>query len=321
MKMSKNTLLKKIEQGYRENYCNGEYTLNLVTENKDESTYVLKYTYETGEEIAITITASYLGQVSFYSNIHHYYISNFNIHTKSVINVMRILFDLIDCNKDDMLEYYRTVETKETDETENNDIKGHIYIDTDSVKVAPLPEQQIGEESIKDTIIADDTIAYQNARVKETKPTVLNVMQCMMCQADREGNRCGGEQWCKQTWKRYGAIVNPEWHHVNLETVRNIDNDMLDEKRRIYCTIYRELKRTINDLSKCKTTISYRSRMLNFRCLATRLKYEKKLTLAMCKYLDLKLSMANVENGLWSSDVEVATGQHYSRKYNRPTLR
>lgn len=149
MKMSKNTLLKKIEQGYRENYCNGEYTLNLVTENKEESMYVLKYTYETGEEIAITITSSYLGQVSFYSHIHHYYISNFSNRTKSVINVMRLLFDLIDCNKDDMLEYYRTVETKETDETENNDIKGHIYIDTDSVKVAPLPEQQTSEEFIK----------------------------------------------------------------------------------------------------------------------------------------------------------------------------
>lgn len=222
MKMSKNTLLKKIEQGYRENYCNGEYTLNLVTENKEESMYVLKYTYETGEEIAITITSSYLGKVSFYSHIHHYYISNFNNHTKSVINVMRLLFDLIDCNKDDMLEYYRTVETKETDETENNDIKGHIYIDTDSLEVAPLPEQQTSEESIKDTVIADDTIAYQNARVKETKPTVLNVMQCMMCPADREGNRCGGKQWCKQTWKRYAAIVNPEWHHINLNTLANL---------------------------------------------------------------------------------------------------
>lgn len=226
MKMSKNTLLKKIEQGYRENYCNGEYTLNLVTENKEESMYVLKYTYETGEEIAITITSSYLGQVSFYSHIHHYYISNFNIHTKSVINVMRLLFALIDCNKDDMLEYYRTVETKETDETENNDIKGHIYIDTDSVKVAPLPEQQTSEESIKDTVIADDTIAYQNARVKETKPTVLNVMQCMMCPADREGNRCGGKQWCKQTWKRYGALAyqcknygNANVYKLDVETI------------------------------------------------------------------------------------------------------
>ena len=257
MKMSKNTLLKKIEQGYRENYCNGEYTLNLVTENKDESTYVLKYTYETGEEIAITITASYLGQVSFYSNIHHYYISNFNNHTKSVINVMRILFDLIDCNKDDMLEYYRTVETKETDETENNDIKGHIYVDTDSVKVAPLPEQQTSEESIKDTVIADDTIAYQNARVKETKPTVLDVMQCMMCQADREGNRCGGKQWCKQTWKRYGAIVNPEWHHVSLATLANIDFDMLDEKRKLVFDINQILKDGIRNLYKCENHISF----------------------------------------------------------------
>lgn len=257
MKMSKNTLLKKIEQGYRENYCNGEYTLNLVTENKEESMYVLKYTYETGEEIAITITSSYLGQVSFYSHIHHYYISNFNNHTKSVINVMRLLFDLIDCNKDDMLEYYRTVETKETDETENNDIKGHIYIDTDSVKVAPLPEQQTSEESIKDTVIADDTIAYQNARVKETKPTVLNVMQCMMCQADREGNRCGGKQWCKQTWKRYGAIVNPEWHHVSLATLANIDFDMLDEKRKLVFDINQILKDGIRNLYKCENHISF----------------------------------------------------------------
>lgn len=256
MKMSKNTLLKKIEQGYRENYCNGEYTLNLVTENKDESTYVLKYTYETGEEIAITITASYLGQVSFYSNIHHYYISNFNNHTKSVINVMRILFDLIDCNKDDMLEYYRTVETKETDETENNDIKGHIYVDTDSVKGAPLPEQQTGEESIKDTIIADDTIAYQTAKVTKTK-SVLDVMQCMMCQADREGNRCGGKQWCKQTWKRYGAIVNPEWHHVSLATLTNIDFDMLDEKRKLVFDINQILKDGIRNLYKCENHISF----------------------------------------------------------------
>lgn len=89
MKMSKNTLLKKIEQGYRENYCNGEYTLNLVT-----------------------------------------------------------------------------------DETENNDIKGHIYVDTDSVKVAPLPEQQTGEESITDTIIADDNSSY-NIEVLRAKQ-VLN---------------------------------------------------------------------------------------------------------------------------------------------------
>ena len=91
-------------------------------------------------------------------------------------------------------------------------------------------EQQTGEEPILDTIISDDNIAYQTAEVTKTKHSVLEVMQCMMCPADREGNRCGGKQWCKQTWKRYGAIINPEWHHVSLATLANIDNDMLDEK-------------------------------------------------------------------------------------------
>lgn len=57
--------------------------------------------------------------------------------------------------------------------------------------------------------------------------------ECTECPADREGNRCGGKQWCKQTWKRYDAIVNPEWHHVSLATLANIDIDMLDETRQI----------------------------------------------------------------------------------------
>lgn len=135
--------------------------------------------------------------------------------------------------------------------------KGHIYIDTDSVKVAPLPEQQTSEESIKDTIIADDNIAYQTAKVTKTKHSVLDVMQCLMCPADREGNRCGGEQWCKQTWKRYGAIVNPEWHHVSLTTLANIDFDMLDEKRKLVFDINQILKDGIRNLYKCENHISF----------------------------------------------------------------
>lgn len=127
------------------------------------------------------------------------------------------------------------------------------YSESTNVETVAQPS----EESIKDTVIADDTIAYQNARVKETKPTVLNVMQCMMCQADREGNRCGGKQWCKQTWKRYGAIVNPEWHHVSLATLANIDFDMLDEKRKLVFDINQILKDGIRNLYKCENHISF----------------------------------------------------------------
>lgn len=145
----------------------------------------------------------------------------------------------------------------ESEKTETNKIKGHIYIDTDSVKVAPLPEQQTSEESIKDTIISDDNIAYQTAEVTKTKHSVLEVMQCMMCYADREGNRCGGKQWCKQTWKRYDAIVNPEWHHVSLATLANIDFDMLDEKRKLVFDINQILKDGIRNLYKCENHISF----------------------------------------------------------------
>nr|DAN95633.1 MAG TPA: hypothetical protein [Caudoviricetes sp.] len=112
------------------------------------------------------------------------------------------------------------------------------------------------EETIT-AIIADDAIAYQNARVKETKKSVLDAMQCMMCSADREGNRCGGKQWCKQTWKRYDAIVNPEWHHVSLATLANIDFDMLDEKRKLVFDINQILKDGIRNLYKCENHISF----------------------------------------------------------------
>lgn len=92
------------------------------------------------------------------------------------------------------------LEKSESRET-NNDIKGHIYVDTDSVKVAPLPEQQ--------------------------------------------------------TWKRYGAIVNPEWHHVSLATLANIDFDMLDEKRKLVFDISQILKDGIRNLYKCENHISF----------------------------------------------------------------
>lgn len=177
------------------------------------------------------------------------------------------------------------------------------------------------EESIKDTIIADDNIAYQNARVKETKHSVLEVMQCMMCLADREGNRCGGKQWCKQTWKRYDAIVNPEWHHVSMATLANIDNDMLDEKRQRYFKIYKELIKTVSDLHKCKTAATYQIRWWKFKQVIADDIYYRGTTLYMTRFLDAKISMCNVECGLWASANEKATSFIKSRRYGQTTLK
>lgn len=208
-------------------------------------------------------------------------------------------------------------ETNKTEncESTNNDIKGHIYIDTDSVKVAPLPEQQTSEESIKDTVIADDTIAYQNARVKETKPTVLNVMQCMMCPADREGNRCGGKQWCKQTWKRYGAIVNPEWHHVSIATLANIDNDMLDEKRRNYMYLYNLIK----DFRKyafeiIRKDVYFETTSNVFRNIQ-QLYFNNVISFTTYDYAAKHIQALGVEKGWFDSKSEETFGYKESRRY------
>lgn len=90
-------------------------------------------------------------------------------------------------------------------------------------------------------------------------PTISEMYNdtCFCCPADRQGNRCCGEQWCKQTWKRYGAIVNPEWHHVSLATLANIDFDMLDEKRKLVFDINQILKDGIRNLYKCENHISF----------------------------------------------------------------
>lgn len=81
--------------------------------------------------------------------------------------------------------------------------------------------------------------------------------KCFCCVADRKGNECKGKETCGKTWKRYEAITNPEWHHVSLNTLANLDFDMLDKKRQQYLTVYREMQETIARLRKCKTVATY----------------------------------------------------------------
>ena len=95
---------------------------------------------------------------------------------------------------------------------------------------------------------------------------------------------------------------------------------MLDKKRQVYLKAYRELKRTLADLSKCKTGHTYEARARKFMRDMISQYYDNEISYAMRKYLDLQLSMSNVINGVWSSYVEPATGFHESRRYSRTTL-
>lgn len=126
---------------------------------------------------------------------------------------------------------------------------------------------------------------------------------------------------CEQVHKQMKARSNPKWHHVRLAKLANIDIDMLDEKRQRYFNIYKELIKTVNDLHKCKTAATYEIRWLRFKqVIADDINY-RGTTLYMTRFLDSKISMCNVECGLWSSAHEKATSFIKSRRYRHTTLK
>lgn len=126
---------------------------------------------------------------------------------------------------------------------------------------------------------------------------------------------------CEQVHKQMKAISNPEWHHVSLKTLTNIDFDMLDEKRKVYLSFYKKWQEARKNLRKCSCGNSYERCYCVFRRSLTIALARKEISKALLEYFDRQISMVNVECGVWSSMVEVAMGQHYSRKYNRGTLR
>lgn len=63
--------------------------------------------------------------------------------------------------------------------------------------------------------------------------------------------------YCEQVHKHIKATHNPEWHHVRLATLANIDFDKLDEKRKLVRNINQILKDGIRNLYKCENHIAY----------------------------------------------------------------
>lgn len=126
---------------------------------------------------------------------------------------------------------------------------------------------------------------------------------------------------CERLHKQMKAKHNPEWHHVSLSTLANLDFDMLDEKRKVCLSFYKKWQETRKNLRRCRSGYSYERCRNVFRRSLTIALDNKKISKELVDYFDRQISMVNVECGVWSSAVEEATGQHVSRKYNRPTLR
>lgn len=213
---------------------------------------------------------------------------------------------------EDYNEYEEILDSKES--TEHDRIK--YLMDTHSL----VPHVTINSHCMETVLYMEELLTQRFGNTIAHKCKMYN-NGYYGCPADRQGNRCGGEQWCKETWKRYEAIINPEWHHVNLNTLANLDFDMLDEKRQLYLKLYRELKELIQDLHKCKSGRAYERRLAKMYIRNAELFDENKISHDYINYVTRKISMCNVECGLWTSLVEEATGLHKSRRYNMHTLR
>lgn len=125
----------------------------------------------------------------------------------------------------------------------------------------------------------------------------------------------------KNTENYLKAAKNPNWHHVSLKTLANIDNDMLDEKRKVYLSFYKKWQEVRKNLRKCSCGFGFDRCYNSFRKLLKIALDKKKISEELVEYFDRQISMVNVECGVWSSAFEVATGYHESRKYNKSTLR
>lgn len=208
-------------------------------------------------------------------------------------------------------EYSEAEETEETEEAEEHDRIKYL-MDTHSLS----PRVTINDDCMKTVLNMEELLTQRFGNTIVHKCKMYN-NGYYGCPADRQGNRCCGEKWCAETWKRYEAIINPEWHHVSLNTLANLDFDMLDEKRQTYFTAYRDLKQTLSYLRKCKKQDTYDTCFIRYTRRKNMLWAEGKISDAMWKWIERKLSMQNVESGVWASKCEDATGHHESRRYNK----
>lgn len=234
-------------------------------------------------------------------------------------------------NSREFCEFHATEEepTETTHHDEIDTYQPHIYIDTDNIKYLmethsfpSTPTHEPTSKKVQTSSIYGMFGQYPSTPYKRHSYREVDKVcgDCSHFNACMQGNQTVAPTCCMFD-SLYRARKNPNWHHVSLATLANIDNDMLDDKRRLYLTVYHELNKTIKNLRKCNSGVTYDKAQSIFRQYIAELYTHKLITGDLRRFIEAKISMCNVECGVWSSEVEVATGQHKSRKYNRPTLR
>ena len=186
--------------------------------------------------------------------------------------------------------------------------KEHQYFDTDCLE-------------LNNTIIAK----IENINHCPNQNTCCIVSPFVHCNYNYKSDSCikahkNFSHDCESVHKQMKAINNPNWHTVRLATVNSSDFFRLNEKLKLYISTYRELKQTLSYLRKCKSINTYDSCYVRYIKKQNDMRAKGKFTKAMLNYIRAKLSMQNVESGIWKSGCEYATGYHDSRRYNKSRI-
>lgn len=122
---------------------------------------------------------------------------------------------------------------------------------------------------------------------------------------------------CEQVHKQMKARSNPEWHHVSLRTLANIDNDMLDKKRRLYMRVYRMTVNVVNSIYKCNRLSSIDKLRTNLIQTVRNMAKNGAIEWALVGYVKAKIDNCYLVKGLQSSFYSVTYNNKKSRSYTK----
>lgn len=123
--------------------------------------------------------------------------------------------------------------------------------------------------------------------------------------------------YCESVHKQMKARINPEWHHVSLKTLANIDYDMLDEKRRLYMKVYRMTVNVTNTIYKCNRFSSIDNLRTNLLQTVRNMAKNGVIEWALVEYVKAKLDNCYLVKGVSSSIMAKTYNYNESRSYTK----
>lgn len=175
------------------------------------------------------------------------------------------------------------------------------------------------EETEKDVI---EVVKIEDINYCPNQNTCCVVSPFVHCNYNYKSDACNKAHknfidYCEQIHKQMQARSNPEWHHVSLATLANIDIDMLDETRQIYMHVRYQLNRVIKAIYKCNHYTAMDILRTSIIQQIENLLRNKKVTRSLLRYAEAQIDNCYLVNGVISSKYAGSYSEKSSRAYKK----